>query len=331
MEMLRQEMQPFGVNVAIIEPGQSPRRSGIRGSRARRRCAPPWATKSTGSTASASMRLRAWQRRPAPGSAAAGGRRGRHARAHGRPAKDSLRRRARCQGPACHECRPARPGARPPDRPAHARLATANTSLLPHSMAMPGEEFTDIGEGITLCHDSFGDPSDQPMLLIMGLGTQMIAWREDFCEQLASRGFYVVRFDNRDAGLSTHVTGPPPTLRQMFTRKLPESAYSLEDMADDTLRLTEALNLGPVHVVGASMGGMIGQVLAARHPDQRALARLDHVEHRLALDRPARAWRLSALLERGARGARGVRRPRDGALPWSAPATTCSTRSTSAT
>ncbi len=134
-------------------------------------------------------------------------------------------------------------------------------------MAMPGEEFTDIGEGITLCHDSFGDPSDQPMLLIMGLGTQMIAWREDFCEQLASRGFYVVRFDNRDAGLSTHVTGPPPTLRQMFTRKLPESAYSLEDMADDTLRLTEALNLGPVHVVGASMGGMIGQVMAARHPD----------------------------------------------------------------
>ena len=132
---------------------------------------------------------------------------------------------------------------------------------------MPGEEFTDIGEGITLCHESFGDPSDPPLLLVMGLGTQMIAWREDFCEQLASRGFHVIRFDNRDVGLSTHMSGPPPTLRQMFTRKLPAGAYSLEDMADDTLRLTEKLDLGPVHVVGASMGGMIGQVIAARHPD----------------------------------------------------------------
>ncbi len=132
---------------------------------------------------------------------------------------------------------------------------------------MPGEELTDIGEGITLCHESFGEPSDQPILLVMGLGTQMIAWREDFCEQLASRGFFVVRFDNRDVGLSTHLSGPPPTLRQMFSRKLPDSAYSLEDMADDTLRLTEKLGLGPVHVVGASMGGMIGQVMAARHPD----------------------------------------------------------------
>jgi pimeloyl-ACP methyl ester carboxylesterase len=132
---------------------------------------------------------------------------------------------------------------------------------------MTGEEFTDIGEGLTLCHEGFGDPSDPPMLLVMGLGTQMIAWREDFCEQLASRGFHVIRFDNRDVGLSTHMTGAPPTLRQMFTRKLPAGAYSLEDMADDMLRLSEKLGLGPVHVVGASMGGMIGQVLAARHPD----------------------------------------------------------------
>ena len=133
---------------------------------------------------------------------------------------------------------------------------------------MPGEEFTDVGEGITICHESFGDPGDPPALLVMGLGTQMIAWREDFCEQLAARGFHVVRFDNRDVGLSTHLDGPPPTLRQMFTRRLPEDAYSLEDMADDTVRLTEKLGLGPAHVIGASMGGMIGQVLAARHPDR---------------------------------------------------------------
>ncbi len=133
---------------------------------------------------------------------------------------------------------------------------------------MPGEVFTDIGDGITLCHESFGDPSDPPILLVMGLGTQMIAWREDFCEQLAARGFQVVRFDNRDVGRSTHVEGPPPSLGQMFTRRVPEGAYSLEDMADDTIRLADKLGFGPVHVVGASMGGMIGQVLAARHPDR---------------------------------------------------------------
>jgi pimeloyl-ACP methyl ester carboxylesterase len=133
---------------------------------------------------------------------------------------------------------------------------------------MPGEEFTDIGDGITLCHESFGDPAAEPMLLVMGLGTQMIAWREDFCEQLASRGFYVTRFDNRDVGRSTHLAGRPPTLGQMVTRRIPDDAYSLEDVAADAVRLTETLDLGPVHVVGASMGGMIGQVMAANHPDQ---------------------------------------------------------------
>ncbi len=133
---------------------------------------------------------------------------------------------------------------------------------------MPGEEFTDVGEGITLCHESFGDPADPTALLIMGLGTQMIAWRDDFCEQLASRGFHVVRFDNRDVGLSTHVKGRPATLPQMITRRLPDDAYSLEHMADDTARLIDALDLGPVHAVGASMGGMIGQVLAARHAEK---------------------------------------------------------------
>jgi len=131
---------------------------------------------------------------------------------------------------------------------------------------MPGEELTDIGRGITLCHESFGDPSDPPALLIMGLGTQMIAWRDDFCELLATRGFHVVRFDNRDCGHSTHLSGSPPSHPQLITRKLPRDAYTLEDMADDTARLIEKLDLGPSHVVGASMGGMIGQVMAARHP-----------------------------------------------------------------
>lgn len=133
---------------------------------------------------------------------------------------------------------------------------------------MPGEEFTDIGGGITICHENFGDPADPTALLIMGLGTQMIAWRDDFCEQLASRGFHVVRFDNRDIGRSTHLSSAPASLPQLVTRRIPDDAYSLEDMADDSARLIEALGLGPVHAVGASMGGMIGQVLAARHTDK---------------------------------------------------------------
>lgn len=133
---------------------------------------------------------------------------------------------------------------------------------------MAGEEFTDIGNGITICHESFGDPADPPALLIMGLGTQMIAWRDDFCEKLAARGFHVIRFDNRDCGRSTHLSGRPATLRQMVTRRLPDEAYSLEDMADDAVRLAERLGLGPAHVIGASMGGMIGQVMAARHADR---------------------------------------------------------------
>ena len=133
---------------------------------------------------------------------------------------------------------------------------------------MPGEEFTDIGGGITLCHESFGDPTAEPLLLVMGLGTQMIAWRDDFCEQLAARGFHVVRFDNRDVGRSTHVRGRPPTLRQIVTRRIPDDAYSLEDLANDAVSLAEKLELGPVHVVGASMGGMIAQVMAAQHPDR---------------------------------------------------------------
>ena len=133
---------------------------------------------------------------------------------------------------------------------------------------MPREELTDVGGGITLCHESFGDASDPPILLIMGLGTQMIAWREDFCEALASRGFRVVRFDNRDSGLSTHVSGAAPSLAQLVTRRIPGEAYSLEDMAADAARLADHLGFEQFHVVGASMGGMIAQVLAARHADR---------------------------------------------------------------
>ena len=129
------------------------------------------------------------------------------------------------------------------------------------------EEFCDVGRGVTLCYETFGDPDDTPILLIMGLATQMIAWHEDFCERLAQRGFYVVRFDNRDIGRSTHFDFRPPTLGQMLRRRVDRRQYTLSDMAEDAASLLRELEIAPAHVVGASMGGMIGQMLAAEHPE----------------------------------------------------------------
>ena len=129
------------------------------------------------------------------------------------------------------------------------------------------EEFCDVGRGVTLCYEAFGDPDDTPILLIMGLATQMIAWHEDFCEELAGRGFHVVRFDNRDIGRSTHFDFSPASVKQMLTRRLPDEQYTLSDMAEDSAVLLEKLDLAPAHVVGASMGGMIAQMLAAERPE----------------------------------------------------------------
>jgi pimeloyl-ACP methyl ester carboxylesterase len=129
------------------------------------------------------------------------------------------------------------------------------------------EQFRDVGRGITLCYESFGDPADPPVLLVMGLATQMIAWHEDFCGQLAERGFHVTRFDNRDIGRSTHMDFSPPSPREMITRRTRPEQYSLSDMADDAAGLLRELGQAPAHIVGASMGGMIAQTLAAEHPE----------------------------------------------------------------
>jgi pimeloyl-ACP methyl ester carboxylesterase len=129
------------------------------------------------------------------------------------------------------------------------------------------EQFADVGRGVTLCYETFGDPSDPPLLLVMGLGMQMIGWHQDFCGELAGRGFHVVRFDNRDAGRSTHFPGPVPTLRQLLTRRFHANQYRLTDMAEDAGGLLRELDLAPAHVVGASMGGMIAQTMAAHQPE----------------------------------------------------------------
>lgn len=129
------------------------------------------------------------------------------------------------------------------------------------------ELFCDLGGGISLCYETFGNSEDPPMLLIMGLGTQMIGWPDEFCAQLAGRGFYVVRFDNRDIGRSTRIRGRPPSVRQLVTRRIEPVLYTLADMAADAAGLMQELGLAPAHVVGASMGGMIAQTLAAQRPE----------------------------------------------------------------
>ncbi len=128
------------------------------------------------------------------------------------------------------------------------------------------EQQCDVGRGITLTYETFGDPSDPTALLIMGLSMQMVAWQEEFCLELASRGFHVVRFDNRDVGHSTHLPGPAPSIPQLLLRPKRVASYTIADMADDTAGLLSKLELAPAHVIGASMGGMIAQSLAARHP-----------------------------------------------------------------
>jgi len=135
------------------------------------------------------------------------------------------------------------------------------------------EQFCDVGQGITLCYETFGEEAAPPMLLIQGLGMQMVGWPEEFCEQLAARGFYVVRFDNRDTGRSTHVSGRPPTAGQLVRRRIDPVLYTLSDMAQDAAGLLRELELEPAHIVGVSMGGMIAQTLAAEHPESvRSLA-----------------------------------------------------------
>jgi pimeloyl-ACP methyl ester carboxylesterase len=130
------------------------------------------------------------------------------------------------------------------------------------------EAIAAIGD-VELCYEIFGDASDPAMLLIMGLATQMIGWNDDFCAELAGRGFHVIRFDNRDIGRSTKLSHvPPPTTWQIVRRDRRAAGYTLEDMADDAVGLLDHLGVERAHVVGASMGGMIAQTVAIRHPDR---------------------------------------------------------------
>jgi len=120
--------------------------------------------------------------------------------------------------------------------------------------------------GIEIEYETFGDPGAAPLLLIGGLGSQLLSWDEAFCERLRDRGFYVIRYDNRDAGLSTKMEAAgEPDLLAAFGGD-PNPAYQLDDLADDAVGVLDALRIGAAHIVGVSMGGFVAQLVAINHP-----------------------------------------------------------------
>ena len=127
--------------------------------------------------------------------------------------------------------------------------------------------------GIQIEYETFGNPSDRPLLLVMGLGGQLIQWDESICQDLVSRGHYVIRYDNRDTGLSTkfdqaykpEIIG---TLGDVLNSDKSSVPYTIEDMADDGAGLLDALEIPCAHICGMSMGGMIAQTIALRHPSR---------------------------------------------------------------
>jgi pimeloyl-ACP methyl ester carboxylesterase len=122
--------------------------------------------------------------------------------------------------------------------------------------------------GLEIEYDSFGDPDATPLLLVMGLAYQMIEWDDAFCTLIASRGFRVTRFDNRDCGLSWKLDSlGPPDVMGLITRTVP-APYSLDDMASDAIGVLDAIGVSAAHIVGASMGGMIAQLIAINHPER---------------------------------------------------------------
>jgi len=133
---------------------------------------------------------------------------------------------------------------------------------------MPTVDVNDI----EICYESFGPEDAPPLLLVMGLGAQMTLWTPGFVSELLERGFRVIRFDNRDVGLSTKSAGDPPDVMALYAKAMTgepvEAPYTLSTMAADAVGLLDALDVQAAHIVGASMGGMIAQMIAIEHPDR---------------------------------------------------------------
>jgi pimeloyl-ACP methyl ester carboxylesterase len=135
---------------------------------------------------------------------------------------------------------------------------------------MSVEKILNVGPSkIEIAYERFGDILAPPVILIMGLGAQMLSWHEDFCEELVARGLQVIRFDNRDVGLSTHLhDAPTPDFAAALAGDYSSVSYRLSDMAADTIALMDALGLKSAHLVGASMGGFIAQTIAIEYPQR---------------------------------------------------------------
>ena len=146
--------------------------------------------------------------------------------------------------------------------PAGARRSAGDTNNI------IDEQFCTAGP-VELCYETIGDPGDPSLLLIVGLGFQLVAWPRELCQRLADRGFHVIRYDNRDSGRSTYLDdSPPPSLRELVTGRIRRPAYTLADMARDATGLLDHLDVDRAHIIGRSMGGMIAQTLAAQSPER---------------------------------------------------------------
>lgn len=142
-------------------------------------------------------------------------------------------------------------------------------SKMEYELRMPKTTFNNV----EIEYETIGDPNSKPLLLIAGLGSQMYAWSDEMCNNLANNGFFVIRFDNRDVGLSTKFgDAGMPDFTEINTayarREKPKVPYTLEDMVNDAVRILDTLKIDKAHICGASMGGIIAQVFAYKHPSR---------------------------------------------------------------
>ncbi|MFG3510284.1 alpha/beta fold hydrolase [Streptomyces sp. NPDC047821] len=149
--------------------------------------------------------------------------------------------------------------------------------------------------GASICYETIGNPNDRPLLLVFGLHGQLIWWDDELCRLLAARGFFVVRFDNRDSGRSSRTPSRPHPIRAAV--RLSRPAYTLADMARDAINLLDHIGVSQAHVVGASMGGMIAQLMAIEHPQRLLSLTLlmttpGHLRIGFRTDFPLLAWML---------------------------------------
>jgi pimeloyl-ACP methyl ester carboxylesterase len=159
---------------------------------------------------------------------------------------------------------------------------------------------------LDIYYEDMGDPNHPAVLLIMGLGAQLLLWRKGFCEKLVDQGLRVIRYDNRDVGLSSKVTGRhtgaalPPRMVRSFLGKPSPAVYTLEDMADDAAALLDHLGIDDAHIVGGSMGGMIAQIFAARFPQRTRTLGIIFSSNNQAFLPPPGYKQVRALLQRPA-------------------------------